>query len=500
MDLKKDIEATKGSINHEHGNFINGEFEKSHTGKTFDSINPATLEPIAKFQDSDEHDIDRAVKAAKDAHPKWAATSVEERAGILINIANVIQENATRLAIMETLDNGKPIRETTGSDIPLAADHFLYFASVIRAEEHKYKQLEGSLLGFKVPDPYPVAGQVIPWNFPLLMAAWKIAPAIAAGSCVVVKPAEETPLTIMVLMQLIADIVPPGVVNVVTGYGETAGGPLVEHPDVDKVAFTGSSEVGHIIEMAAAKQSKPVTLELGGKSANIVFDDCNIEKAAEGAVLATAFNQGEVCTCGSRLLVHESIYDEFIERVQNLFNKIVVGDPLDMNTQVGAQVSHDQYTKIMTYLDWAHSNPDSCEVLAGGTAVDDLNGYFIHPTMVATHNQSKLSKEEIFGPVLAVMKFKDEAEAIALANESSFSLGAGIWTQDINRMTRVAKSLDAGRIWGNCYHHYPAGAPFGGGFKGSGKGRETDAMALDNYRLIKSVVISLDEKPTGLFS
>ncbi len=483
------------AIDQAYKHYIGGEWASSNN-ETFDSHNPSNGKLLASFAKGNDKDIDAAVSAAKSAFTSWSQTSVTERATILNKIAELIENNADRLAKIETLDNGKPIRETSFADIPLAADHFRYFAGVIRAEENTSAVLDENTHSYNYAEPIGVVGQIIPWNFPLLMAAWKIAPALAAGNCIVLKPAEQTPLSIMELMKLTHDIIPAGVVNVVTGFGPEAGAPLVRHPDVNKVAFTGSSEVGKVICKMAAESMKPVTLELGGKSPNIIFPDANINKAIDGLVMAFAFNQGEVCTCGSRALIHEDIYDKVVEGMIAKIKKIKIGDPMDPETMLGSQASKEQFDKIVSYLEHAKQAED-CEVIYGGDPVPG-DGYFIKPTLVATNNDSKLAREEIFGPVLGLIKFKNEEEAVAIANDTNYGLGAGLWTTDINRVHRMGRQIEAGRIWVNNYHAYPAHAPFGG-YKESGLGRETHKMMLNAYRQNKNLIISYGNEETGFY-
>lgn len=491
---KTSVDEVKLENTYRH--FIGGEWVASRSGETITTENPATKEPLALFQSGNAEDIDSAVSQAKRAFESFSDTTPQERATLLHKIADVIDENAETFAIIETLDNGKPIRETRAADIPLASDHFRYFASVVRAEEDGCARIDANTYSHNYAEPLGVVGQIIPWNFPLLMAAWKLAPALAAGNTVVLKPAEQTPLSVLELMKRIGHLLPPGVVNVVTGYGPECGAPLVTHADVAKVAFTGSSEVGRIIAAEAGKMMKPVTLELGGKSPNIVFSDANLDQATEGLVLGSAFNQGEVCTCGSRALVHEDVYERVKEGVKQRFEKIKVGDPLDESTMMGAQVSKEQYDKILGYIEHARKT-EGHQFVCGGQK-DSERGYFIRPTVVETDNRSKLAQEEIFGPVLCLLRFKSEEEAIDIANDTVYGLGAGLWTRDVNRVHRMTRAIKAGRIWVNTYHQYPAHAPFGG-YKESGIGRENHKMALNAYRQNKNVIISHGEEETGLF-
>jgi len=455
-------------------------------------------------QGSPTCDIDLAVKAAAKASGAWGSTSVTERSNIMFKIADRIEQNLEKLALVETWDNGKAIRETMAADIPLAADHFRYFGSVIRAEAGQVSDLDASTVTLEVHEPLGVVGQIIPWNFPILMAAWKLAPALAAGNCVILKPAEQTPVSILFVVELIADLLPPGVLNVVNGFGPEAGKPLATHPGVKKIAFTGETTTGRLIMQYASENIIPVTLELGGKSPNIFFesvmakDDSFLDKAIEGLVLF-AFNQGEVCTCPSRALIQESIYDEFMERCLKRVAAIKMGDTLDMGTQMGAQASNDQYQKILNYIDVGKQ--EGAEVLIGGAAYENEvypNGFYIQPTIFKGHNKMRVFQEEIFGPVLCVTTFKDEAEAMEIANDTLYGLGAGVWTRDVHQMQTFARGVQAGRIWCNCYHAYPAGASFGG-YKKSGIGRETHKMMLNHYRHTKNLLMSYDKNPLGFF-
>ncbi|WP_238329249.1 aldehyde dehydrogenase family protein [Pseudomonas aeruginosa] len=460
-----------------YGNYIGGEFVPPVKGQYFTNTSPVNGQPIAEFPRSTAEDIDKALDAAHAAADAWGRTSVQERSNILLKIADRIEQNLELLAVTETWDNGKAVRETLNADIPLAADHFRYFAGCIRAQEGSAAEINDRTVAYHIHEPLGVVGQIIPWNFPLLMAAWKLAPALAAGNCVVLKPAEQTPLGICVLLELIGDLLPPGVLNVVQGFGREAGEALATSKRIAKIAFTGSTPVGSHILKCAAENIIPSTVELGGKSPNIYFEDIMqaepafIEKAAEGLVLAF-FNQGEVCTCPSRALVQESIYPAFMEEVLKKVRAIKRGDPLDTETMVGAQASQQQYEKILSYLDIAQQ--EGAELLAGGS-VEKLegnlaSGYYIQPTLLKGHNGMRVFQEEIFGPVVGVTTFKDEAEALAIANDTEYGLGAGLWTRDINRAYRMGRGIKAGRVWTNCYHLYPAHAAFGG-YKKSGVGR-----------------------------
>ncbi|WP_238175885.1 pyrroloquinoline quinone precursor peptide PqqA [Pseudomonas aeruginosa] len=488
-----------------YGNYIGGEFVPPVKGQYFTNTSPVNGQPIAEFPRSTAEDIDKALDAAHAAADAWGRTSVQERSNILLKIADRIEQNLELLAVTETWDNGKAVRETLNADIPLAADHFRYFAGCIRAQEGSAAEINDRTVAYHIHEPLGVVGQIIPWNFPLLMAAWKLAPALAAGNCVVLKPAEQTPLGICVLLELIGDLLPPGVLNVVQGFGREAGEALATSKRIAKIAFTGSTPVGSHILKCAAENIIPSTVELGGKSPNIYFEDIMqaepafIEKAAEGLVLAF-FNQGEVCTCPSRALVQESIYPAFMEEVLKKVRAIKRGDPLDTETMVGAQASQQQYEKILSYLDIAQQ--EGAELLAGGS-VEKLegnlaSGYYIQPTLLKGHNGMRVFQEEIFGPVVGVTTFKDEAEALAIANDTEYGLGAGLWTRDINRAYRMGRGIKAGRVWTNCYHLYPAHAAFGG-YKKSGVGRETHKMMLDHYQQTKNLLVSYDINPLGFF-
>ncbi|MGC3893553.1 acetaldehyde dehydrogenase ExaC [Pseudomonas urmiensis] len=498
-------EGSKVSFKSRYGNFIGGEFVAPVKGQYFENTSPVNGKLIAEFPRSTAEDIDKALDAAHAAADAWGRTSVQDRSNVLLKIADRIEQNLELLAITETWDNGKPVRETLNADIPLAVDHFRYFAGCIRAQEGGAAEINEGTVAYHIHEPLGVVGQIIPWNFPILMAAWKLAPALAAGNCVVLKPAEQTPLGITVLVELIGDLLPPGVLNVVQGYGREAGEALATSKRIAKIAFTGSTPVGSHIMKCAAENIIPSTVELGGKSPNIYFEDIMqaepsfIDKAAEGMVLAF-FNQGEVCTCPSRALVQESIYPQFMEAVLNKVKKIKRGDPLDTDTMVGAQASQQQFEKILSYLDIAQE--EGAELLTGGK-VEKLegalaSGYYIQPTLLKGNNKMRVFQEEIFGPVVSVTTFKDEAEALAIANDTEFGLGAGVWTRDINRAYRMGRGIKAGRVWTNCYHLYPAHAAFGG-YKKSGVGRETHKMMLDHYQQTKNLLVSYDINPLGFF-
>ncbi|MEF3111304.1 aldehyde dehydrogenase family protein [Raoultella sp. WB_B2P2-3] len=484
----------------EYGLFINNQWVNSESGRTIESRNPANGEFITRIPDATAGDIDRAVQAATQAFESWKKTTVAQRSLALLKIADQLEEQAERFAILEALDVGKPIRESRMIDIPGAIDHFRYFAGVIRSQSDEATMLDENTLSIVLSEPLGVVGQVIPWNFPLLMAAWKIAPAIAAGNTVVIKPSEMTPVTIMELAKIFARVLPAGVVNIVTGLGATAGQALLDHPDVRKLAFTGSTRVGEIVAAAAAKKIIPATLELGGKSANIVFPDANMDRAVEGAALAILWNQGQVCESGARLFVHRSVYQDFLSRLMKHFTHVRVGNPLDEQTQMGAQISETQMNRILGYI--AIAKEEGATILTGGKRLQGEkydNGYFIEPTiLVDVRNDMRVAYEEIFGPVLCVIPFDDEAEVIRLANDSEYGLAGGVWTQDINRALRVSRAIETGRIWVNTYHEIPAHAPFGG-YKRSGLGRETHKSILDAYTQKKNIYISLAEQPFNLF-
>jgi len=488
-----------------YGNFIAGEFVPPVKGEYFVNTSPVNGEVIAEFPRSGTEDVNLALDAAHAAADAWGKTSVQDRAMILLKIADRIEANLEQLAVAETWDNGKAVRETLNADVPLAADHFRYFAGCIRAQEGSAAEINEHTAAYHFHEPLGVVGQIIPWNFPLLMAAWKLAPALAAGNCVVLKPAEQTPLSIMVFAEIIGDLLPPGVLNIVQGFGKEAGQALATSTRIAKIAFTGSTPVGSHIMRCAAENIIPSTVELGGKSPNIFFEDIMqaepafIEKAAEGLVLAF-FNQGEVCTCPSRALIQESIFEPFMEVVMKKVKAITRGNPLDTDTMVGAQASEQQFDKIMSYMEIAQQ--EGAQILTGGNA-EKLEGslstgYYVQPTLIKGHNKMRVFQEEIFGPVVGVATFKDEAEALAIANDTEFGLGAGVWTRDINRAYRMGRGIKAGRVWTNCYHLYPAHAAFGG-YKKSGVGRETHKMMLDHYQQTKNLLISYDINPLGFF-
>ncbi|MBB4286878.1 aldehyde dehydrogenase [Roseospira goensis] len=489
-----------------YDNFIGGKPTPPVNGRYFDNPTPVTGQVLCEVARSDAADVDLALDAAHAAKDAWGRTSVAERALILNRIADRIEENLERLATAETWDNGKPIRESMAADLPLAVDHFRYFAGAIRAQEGGISEIDADTVAYHFHEPLGVVGQIIPWNFPLLMATWKLAPALAAGNCVVLKPAEQTPASIMVLMEIIGDLLPPGVLNVVSGFGLEAGKPLASSNRIAKIAFTGETTTGRLIMQYASENLIPVTLELGGKSPNIFFedvcaaDDDFFDKAVEGFVMF-ALNQGEVCTCPSRALIHEAIYDRFMERALARVAAITAGDPLDPATMIGAQASTEQMEKILSYLDIGRQ--EGAEVLAGGGRNTELpgplsTGYYIQPTVFRGHNKMRVFQEEIFGPVVAVTTFRDTDEAITIANETLYGLGAGVWSRDANTCYRMGRAIQAGRVWTNCYHAYPAHAAFGG-YKQSGVGRETHAMMLGHYQQTKNLLVSYSPKKLGFF-
>ncbi|SMD38321.1 aldehyde dehydrogenase [Reichenbachiella faecimaris] len=488
----------------QYENFIGGKWVAPVKGQYFENISPVDGNSFTKVARSSEEDVDLAIDAAWEAAKTWNYTSATERSNILLKIADRMEQNLEVLARAETWDNGKALRETRAADLPLAIDHFRYFAGVIRAEEGTASELDSNTLSMNILEPLGVVGQIIPWNFPILMATWKVAPALAAGNCVVLKPAEQTPVGILILLELIEDILPAGVLNVVNGFGVEAGKPLASSPRINKIAFTGETTTGQLIMQYASKNIIPVTLELGGKSPNVFFesimeaDDEYFDKCLEGAVMF-ALNQGEVCTCPSRMLVQESIYDQFIERVVERAKAIKLGHPLDPSTMMGAQASNDQYEKILSYIELGKE--EGCEVLTGGKAAYNEGlegGYYVEPTIFKGDNKMRVFQEEIFGPVLCVTTFKDEAEALEIANDTLYGLGAGVWTRDTHQAYQISRGIKAGRVWVNCYHAYPAHAPFGG-YKKSGIGRETHKMMLSHYRQTKNMLISYDKNALGFF-
>ncbi|WP_342046650.1 aldehyde dehydrogenase [Bacillus sp. OTU530] len=498
-------QGAKISFKSRYDNFIRGKWTAPVDGQYFDAISPVTGRVFCQVARSQAEDIELALDAAHAAKDKWGKMSVADRANILNKIADRMEQNLEMLAVAETWDNGKPVRETLNADLPLAIDHFRYFAGCIRGQEGTIGEVDQDTVAYHFHEPLGVVGQIIPWNFPLLMATWKLAPALAAGNCVVLKPAEQTPVSIMVLVELIADLLPDGVLNVVNGFGLEAGKPLASSNRIAKIAFTGETTTGRLIMQYASQNLIPVTLELGGKSPNIFFedvldaDDDFFDKAIEGFVLF-ALNQGEVCTCPSRALIQESVYDRFMERALQRVNAIKQGNPLDPDTMIGAQASAEQLEKILSYIDIGKQ--EGAELLAGGgrNVLDgDLeNGYYVKPTVFRGHNKMRIFQEEIFGPVVSVTTFKTPEEALQIANDTLYGLGAGVWTRDINKAYRFGRAIEAGRVWTNCYHSYPAHAAFGG-YKMSGIGRETHKMMLSHYQQTKNMLVSYSPKKLGFF-
>jgi aldehyde dehydrogenase len=488
-----------------YGNFIGGKFVDPIKGQYFDNPSPVDGKIFTQAAKSTQEDVDAALDAAHDAFPTWSKTSATERSNMLLKIAQVMEDNLEYLATLETIDNGKPIRESRAADIPYCIDHFRYFAGVIRADEGSISEHDKNTVSIVLHEPLGVVGEIIPWNFPMLMLAWKIAPALAAGNTVVVKPAEQTPTSVMCLMELIGDILPAGVLNIITGFGNEAGAALATSDRIAKLSFTGSTETGRKVYHNAAENIIPVTMELGGKSPNVFFpsvadhDDAFFSKAVEGALMF-ALNQGEICTTPSRILVHESIADKFIERMLERIKKIKVGNPLDPETMIGSQVSQSQMEKILGYINIGKE--EGAEVLSGGSAGnyegDISNGYYIQPTILKGNNKMRVFQEEIFGPVVALTTFSSTEEAIEIANDTIYGLGAGVWSRDAHELFQVPKAIQAGRVWVNQYNTYPAHAPFGG-VKKSGFGRENHKLALDHYRQVKNMLVSYDKEPVGFF-
>ncbi|TDG12141.1 aldehyde dehydrogenase [Seongchinamella unica] len=486
-------------------NFIGGDWVAPVEGRYFENITPVTGAAFCEVPRSGDADLAKALDAAHAAADAWGRTSAAERSNILLKIADRIEANLETLAYVETWENGKGIRETLNADIPLLVDHFRYFAGCIRAQQGSAAEIDATTVSYHFYEPLGVVGQIIPWNFPLLMAGWKLGPALAAGNCVVLKPAEQTPVSILVLAEMIGDLLPAGVLNIVNGYGEEVGQALASSDRIAKIAFTGSTAVGHKILANAAKTLIPSTVELGGKSPNIYFEDVMqqeddfISKCVEGVLLGF-FNQGEVCTCPSRALIQESIYPEFVERVLERAKHIKQGNPLDTETMVGAQASREQFDKIMSYMEVARQ--DGARILLGGDKAvvgsDIAGGYYVQPTLLQGTNDMRVFQEEIFGPTLGLTSFKDEEEALAIANATEYGLGSGVWTRDSNLAFRMARGIKAGRVWMNCYHAYPAHAAFGG-YKKSGIGRETHKMALEHYQQTKNMLVSHDINPLGFF-
>tara|TARA_Y100001934_G_scaffold70997_1_gene88226 strand:+ start:405 stop:1946 length:1542 start_codon:yes stop_codon:yes gene_type:complete len=501
------IDQLKDTLNfrEKYDNFIGGDWVPPADGQYFENTTPITGKKLGEVARSNKLDIDRAIAEAHKAETSWGKTSPTERAGLLLKIADRLETHLEDIAIAETLDNGKPLRETMAADIPLAVDQIRYFAACIRTQEGSISEIDNDTVAYHFHEPLGVVGQIIPWNFPILMAIWKIAPALATGNCIVLKPAEQTPTSIMLVIELIADLLPPGVLNVVNGFGVEAGKPLAQHSGISKVAFTGETTTGRLIMQYASENIIPVTLELGGKSPNIFFadvmneDDDYFDKALEGLTMF-ALNSGEVCTCPSRALIEESIYDSFMERAIERIKKIKTGSPLDLSTMIGAQASNDQYEKILSYI--SIGKEEGAKALIGGEALKHSGelsgGYYIAPTVLEGKNNMRCFQEEIFGPVLAATTFKNEEEALTLANDTLYGLGAGVWSRDGTRCYRMGRGIKAGRVWTNCYHHYPAHAAFGG-YKQSGIGRENHKMMLEHYQQTKNLLVSYSPKALGFF-
>ncbi|HYA81606.1 MAG TPA: aldehyde dehydrogenase [Methylocystis sp.] len=505
--LQQEIGKLSGKValKKRYDNFIGGEWVAPAAGEYFENISPITGQPICEIARSRAADIERALDAAHKARAAWGKTSSTERANTLLKMADRMEANLGALALIESIDNGKPIRETTAADLPLAVDHLRYFAGALRAQEGSISEIAHDMVAYHFHEPLGVVGQIIPWNFPILMAIWKLAPALAAGNCVILKPAEQTPMSIMAVAELVGDLLPAGVLNIVNGFGVEAGKPLASSKRIAKVAFTGETTTGRLIMQYASENIIPVTLELGGKSPNIFFadvaaeDDDFLDKALEGFTMF-ALNQGEVCTCPSRALVQKSIYDRFMERALKRVGKIKQGHPLDPATMIGAQASNDQLEKILSYIDIGAKEGAKC--LAGGkrSLLDGelKEGYYVQPTVLEGHNRMRIFQEEIFGPVVSVTTFETEEEALEIANDTLYGLGAGVWTRDGSRAYRCGRAIQAGRVWVNCYHAYPAHAAFGG-YKQSGIGRETHKMMLDHYQQTKNMLVSYSPKKLGFF-
>lgn len=498
--MKGGFSMAKVDIQEQYGLFIDGKFVPASDGAVFDGYNPANGEKLASFAEATKEDVDAAVAAARRALPAWSKTSPVERQNILLKIADIIDANLEHLAMCETLDNGKPIRETMAADVPLGSDHFRYFAGCLRAWEGSAVMLDDNTLSLILHEPVGVVGQVIPWNFPFTMACWKLAPALAAGNTIVLKPSSHTSLSIMEFMRLIQDVLPAGVVNVITGKGSRSGQWVLDHPDLDKLAFTGSTEVGYGVYKAAMEKLIPVTLELGGKSANIVFDDADMDQAIDGACKGILFNQGQVCCAGSRLFVQEGIFDEFVSRLKATFEAVKIGDPTDPSTQLGAQIYKAQQDKVLEYVRIAQEEGDV--LVTGGhayTANGCDKGFFMEPTiLIAKDNKGRACQEEIFGPVVVIQKFKTAEEVIGLANDSEYGLGGAVFSKNINTALRVARAVRTGRMWVNTYNDLPAGAPFGG-YKKSGIGRETHKVMLEHYSQTKNIYINLKDGVSGMY-
>lgn len=480
--------------------YIDGKWIPSFDKKTLTVINPATGEKLTEISEATPQDVDNAVKAAQKAFETWKDTSLVERQNILLKIADIIEQNKEYLATIETLDNGKPIRETIAADIPLGADHFRYFAGALRTEEGTANIIDGNTMNIILREPIGVVGQIIPWNFPFLMAAWKLAPALAAGCTVVLKPSSHTSLSVLELMKLISDVVPAGVINIITGSGSKSGDYILKHKGFKKLAFTGSTAIGQNVYSAACSHMIPATLELGGKSANIFFDDCNWDIAMEGAQMGILFNQGQVCSAGSRIFVQDTIYDKFVNSLAKIFDKVKVGDPLNSDTQMGSLIYEKHLKDVLNYIEIGKK--EGARLVTGGYRIENeehKNGFYIRPAIFAdVTNDMKIAQEEIFGPVVTIQKFHTEEEVIKLANDSIYGLGGGLFTRDLNRAVRVSRAIETGRMWVNIYNIFPAGAPFGG-YKQSGIGRETHKIILEHYTQMKNIIINLNEKTVGLY-
>ena len=499
------VKVMNVALKEKYGLYINGQWRDASDGATFATKNPATGEHLAYCAEATKEDVDDAVNAAWAAFPAWREVSPQERAAILYKIADIIESNSALLAEVETLDNGKPIRETTYIDVPWAVEHFRYFAGAVLTHSDSARVLNtpnfpGETLSLVLREPIGVVGQIVPWNFPFLMAAWKLAPVLAAGDCTVLKTSSETPLSVNVLMELIGDVVPAGVINVITGKGSKSGQYILDHPGFRKLAFTGSTEVGLNVAKAAAEKLIPATLELGGKSANIFFDDCDLEQAIDGLQVGILFNQGQVCCAGSRVFVQEGIYDKFVEAAKKAFGAVEQGDTLSLNTQIGASINENQVKKVSSYIDIAKS--EGATIAIGGERNTEgacASGCFFKPTLITNvTNDMRVAREEIFGPVAVIIKFKDAEDVIKMANDSEYGLGGGIFTKDITKAINVARRVETGRMWVNTYNQIPAGAPFGG-YKKSGIGRETDLSILDAYTQQKNIFINLSDAPSGFY-
>lgn len=480
--------------------FINGEWRDASDGQTVKTYSPVDGSLLAEVAEATKEDVDAAVSSAREAFKTWKNSTVKERAKILNQIADIIDANTELLATVETMDNGKPIRETMAVDVPLAAEHFRYFAAAIISEEDSAKMLDNNTLSLILREPIGVVGQIVPWNFPFLMGAWKLAPVLASGCCTVLKTSSTTPLSVLEFAKLIQDVLPAGVFNVITGSGSKSGQYILDHEGFDKLAFTGSTEIGYNVAKAAAEKLIPATLELGGKSANIIFPDCDFEQALDGAQLGILFNQGQVCCAGSRIFVHEDIYDKFVPELVKRFNSVTVGNPLDPDTQMGSQIDKRQMNKILSYV--KIGTDEGATLLCGGEQFTENgleNGCFIRPTLLGNvTNDMRVAKEEIFGPVACIIKFKSEDEVIEMANDSEYGLGGAVFTNDINRAVRISRAIETGRVWINTYNAIPEGAPFGG-YKKSGIGRETHKVILEHYTQMKNILINLSGAPSGFY-